>query len=93
MTTNLSPELIAVIRQAAEEAAEDASRKVIHETLTALGISKDAPLEVQKDMSFLRDWRMASDEVRKKSIMTIVGILVTGLCGVIWLGIKGYVLR
>lgn len=85
--------MLAAISSAAEKAAEEASRKVIQETLLALGINKDQPLELQKDMSFLRDWRTASDEVKKKSIMTIVGILITGALGILWLGLKVTIIR
>lgn len=72
------------IRKIARESAKEAVR----ETLLTLGVDADEPLEVQKDMQHLRDWRNASATVKKQGLITAVGILTAGIIGAVWLYIK-----
>lgn len=43
--------------------------------------------EFQEDLSHLRKWRGAVDSVQTKGTMTAVGILVSGLIGMLVLGV------
>jgi hypothetical protein len=61
----------------------------VEETLLALGIDTDEPLEAQKDFQHLRAWRTSSETVKRQGFVTAVGILVTGIFGLIWLAIRG----
>lgn len=74
---------------------EDELRKIVSETvketLTAIGIQHEDPVEMQRDFTHLRDWRKAVDTARSTSMLTILGILVTGLMGALWLGITSMV--
>lgn len=63
-------------------------RETVEETLTSLGVDHDDPLEMQKDFQHLRDWRESVEAVRSKGIMTAFGILIAGVCGALWIGIK-----
>lgn len=62
----------------------------VEETLLALGIDTDEPLEAQKDFQHLRAWRTSSETVKRQGFVTAVGILVTGIFGLIWLAIRGH---
>lgn len=63
--------------------------EAVAETLTKLGIQVDDPLEAQKDMQFLRQWRESAATVKKQSLVTAVGVITVGILGLIWLAIKG----
>jgi len=67
---------------------KDLMKEAVEETLTGLGFDTDHPLAVQRDLSYLRDWRHTAESIRGKAILAAVGIAVVGLCGVLWLGLK-----
>ena len=60
----------------------------VYETLTLLGLDHENPLEMQRDFQYLREWRTASEKIKTQGLMVILAILITGLCGALWLGIK-----
>ena len=60
----------------------------VHETFTLLGLDHENPLEMQRDFQYLREWRTATEKIKTQGIYTIVVILITGLCGALWLGFK-----
>ena len=74
--------------QLLREDMEEIVAKAVGETLTRLGIAVDSPLEMQLDMQYLRDWRRSSESIKSKAILVMVGIIVTGVCGALWLGLK-----
>ena len=61
---------------------------VVTKTLTGLGFDTAHPLNVQRDLQYLRDWRHTTESIRGKAIVVAVGIAVVGLCGILWLGFK-----
>ena len=63
-------------------------RQSVRETLTSMGIDSHDPIAMQRDFQTLRDWRRASETIQSKGVLTIVGILVAGVIGVLWLGLK-----
>jgi len=67
-------------------------RETVEETLTSLGVDHDDPIEMQKDFQHLRDWRQSVDAVRSKGIMTAFGVLIAGIIGALWVGIKDIML-
>lgn len=46
--------------------------------------------EFQADMAQIRRWRKSMEAVQSKSLLTIAGILVTGIIGLIVMGINGW---
>jgi hypothetical protein len=64
-------------------------REAVIQTLTELGIDVKNPLEMQRDFSHLRAWRESTEEVKRKGFLTLVGILVTGVAGAVWVAMKG----
>lgn len=68
-------------------------REVVRETFLMLGVKADDPIEVQKDFQHLREWRAATESLKSKGIMTLIGLLVGGLVAAAWVGIKDLIGR
>jgi hypothetical protein len=62
--------------------------RTVRETLIELGIAHDAPLEMQKDFQVLREWRLASEAIRRKGVLTVFGIVIAGITAAFWVGLK-----
>jgi hypothetical protein len=73
-----------------EAIADRAAKTATAETLRALGIDTAQPFEMQRDFAHLRSWRLSVEAMRTKTILTAVGILVTGVLGAIWMAIRGH---
>ena len=63
-------------------------QETVRETLTELGIDSEHALEMQRDMSFLRDLREARDSAAARTLVVAVGILLTAMIGALALGVK-----
>lgn len=48
--------------------------------------------EFQKDLAHLRSWRKATEDVRAKTLMAVVGLLITGAVAAFWIGLKAQIL-
>lgn len=62
--------------------------EAVKETLTTMGVDTTNPIEMQKDFSHLREWRLSVDMMKNKAM---VGSLLTVLAGgiaALWIGIK-----
>ena len=72
--------------------ARDIAKETVKLVLRDLGIdiADDEPFELRKDFLFLREWRQTCEQVRNKGTMTVVGIIVTGLLGLLVLGFKQF---
>lgn len=74
----------------------DETRQLVHEAadaavakwLTTLGLDATDPLEVQKDMAWLRSSRELSSRIGTKAVLAAVTIAVGGLLSAVWLGIR-----
>lgn len=60
----------------------------VKQTLIQLGIASTDPIEMQKDMLHLREWRKSMDSIKSKSVLTLITIAVTGSAAAFWIGIK-----
>lgn len=60
----------------------------VKQTLAAFGVDVEKPLEMQRDFQHLRDWREAVSAVKRRGMLAFVTILVTGLLGAVWIGIR-----
>lgn len=63
--------------------------ETVEQTLLALGVDTDDPVELQKDMAHLRTWRESMETVRKQTLLTAIGVITLGVLGLIWMAIKG----
>lgn len=60
----------------------------VKQTLTEIGMDTTQPIELQRDMSFVRDLRRARDSVKGKALLLSVGVIVTAALGALALGVK-----
>ncbi len=81
---DVTPEVEALLR----EIARDAACQAVERTLIAHGIDPENPLEFQKDMLHLREWRLRIERIQDKSLMTIVVIIIGVLAAALGLGAK-----
>ncbi len=61
----------------------------VQATLTSIGIDAADPLVMQKDFAWLREWRESAEEVKRKGLVALVTLAVTGIAGAVWVGVKG----
>lgn len=66
-------------------------KAIVHTTLLSMGLDHSDPMEYQRDLQFLRDWRKSSSTVKGIAIGTAVVTLMTGLLGLVWLAIQNKV--
>jgi len=74
----------ALINDAAEKAAE----VTLTRTLTSLGVDMQNPLQVQRDMQFLRAMRETWASAKSKGILVALGLMVTGFFSFLWEAVK-----
>lgn len=98
----MNPEEVeAVARQAARaavreimadqaEQSKDLVSDSVRATLTQLGIDHKDPLEMQKDFQHLRTWRKAGEDLRSKSLITLVGLFLAALGTITVLGFRAW---
>lgn len=48
--------------------------------------------EFQRDLAHLRSWRKATEDVRAKTFMAVIGLLIAGAAAAFWIGIKAKLL-
>jgi hypothetical protein len=63
-------------------------RECVSETFDRLGVDQAHPLEIQRDLAWVRDMRRASASARAKALAALVGLLVTAAAGAAWLGVR-----
>lgn len=76
-------EVTAVANRAAEAA--------VNRILMRLGVDIDEPeayVDFRRDLAHLRAWRESIDIMKRTSIKTAVGVLITGTLGLLWLAFK-----
>jgi len=61
--------------------------EAVAETLLKLGIDTSDPVELQKDMAYLRSWRESIAQAKRHSIFTVVGVITLGVMGLIWMAV------
>jgi hypothetical protein len=76
-----------------EKDIEHIVEKTIETTLIKMGVEVNNPLEMQKDLQHLRDWRRATGTIRVKGFLFVAGIIVTGALAALWVGIKHMVVQ
>ncbi len=80
-----------------ENITKDEIEQVVEATvdaiLTRLGVDTEDPIELQRDMQFVRDWRKSTEAVKGKALVTIISVLVCGTAGALFLGVKTLLLR
>lgn len=68
--------------------ADEVVLKTIATILTSFGIDEEDRIELRADFQHLRRWRKSSEQVSRAAWKAAVTVVVTGVCGAIWLGVK-----
>ena len=63
-------------------------RETVHETLEALGMDVDDPLEVQQDLAWVRLARKGSESVKKKLVESTILTIISLGGYLLWQGFK-----
>lgn len=91
MTDNNRPGPEQQLQNLTPDEARALIRETVRETFLMLGVKVDDPIEVQKDFQHLREWRTTTGSIKSKGLMTLMGLLVSGLVAAAWVGIKNFV--
>jgi hypothetical protein len=62
--------------------------KTIATILTSFGIEEEDRKEIKADFQHLRRWRKSVEQAQSYTFKAVVTVIVTGLVGALWLGIK-----
>lgn len=73
--------------------AEEAADRAIGKLFLTLGVDLSDPKAViafQDDLRFLANWRESTQAVKRKALLTAVGVIITGALGYFWLVFRGH---
>lgn len=62
--------------------------KAVASTLTSFGIEEEDRRELRADFQHLRRWRKSVEQAQSYTFKAVITVVVTGLVGAAWLGIK-----
>jgi hypothetical protein len=62
--------------------------KTIVTILTSFGIEEEDRRELRADFQHLRRWRKSVEQAQSYTFKAVITIIVAGLVGAVWLGIK-----
>jgi hypothetical protein len=81
-------EVLAEQKRLHNNEADEVVLRTISTILTSFGIEEEDRIELKADFQHLRRWRKASEQVERAGWKAIATVIVTGICGLIWLGIQ-----
>jgi hypothetical protein len=62
--------------------------RTIATTLVSFGIDDDDRRELRADFQHLRRWRRSVEQAQSYTAKAVITVIVTGLVGAVWLGVK-----
>ena len=80
-------------RDEMNKTAEEAADRAIGKLFLTLGVDLSDPKAViafQDDLRFLASWRESTQAVKRKALLTAVGVIITGALGYFWLVFRGH---
>jgi hypothetical protein len=67
---------------------DEAMVKTVAAILTSFGIDDEDRKEVRADFQHLRRWRKSVEQAQSYTFKAVITVIVTGLVGAVWLGVK-----
>jgi hypothetical protein len=67
---------------------DDVVLKTIATILTSFGIDEGDRAELRADFQHLRRWRKSVEQAQSYTFKAVITVIVTGLVGAAWLGVK-----
>ena len=65
-----------------------AVQRAVASILTSFGIEEEDRKELRADLQHLRRWRKSVEQAQSYTFKAVITVLVTGLIGAAWLGLK-----
>lgn len=62
-------------------------QSTVTDTLVKIGVDPANPIEMQRDFQHLREWRESTEAVKRKSILTVIGVIASGIIAAIVMAI------
>lgn len=81
-------EVLAEQKRLHEDHIDDTVLRTITTLMTSFGLEEEDRKELQADFRHLRRWRKSVEQAQSLTFKTIVGVIVTGALGALWLGMK-----
>lgn len=81
-------ETLAEQQRIRHESIDEIVLKAVASTLTSFGIEEDDRRELKADLQHLRRWRKSVEQAQSYTFKAVISVVVTGLVGAAWLGVK-----
>jgi hypothetical protein len=62
--------------------------RAVATTLTSFGIEEEDRRELRADLQHLRRWRKSVEQAQSYTFKAVITVIITGVIGAVWLGIK-----
>lgn len=89
------PEIKEIVRETLREQrahyasnTDEAVLRTVAAILTSFGLDDDDRKELKADFIHLRKWRKSVETIERTGWVTAITIIVTGVLGALWIGIK-----
>jgi hypothetical protein len=77
-----------IAEQNSQPPTDQVIMKAIATILTSFGIEEEDRNELRADFVHLRKWRKSVEQAEGLTMKAVVGIIVSGVLGAMWLGFK-----
>lgn len=81
-------ELLAEQQRLHFSSIDGAIQKAIVSTLAAFGIEEEDRRDLRADLQHLRRWRRSVEQAQSFTFKAVITIIVSGIVGALWLGVK-----
>ncbi len=85
---NIVAEVLAEQKRLHNEQVDEVALRTIATILTSFGIEEEDRKEMRADFQHLRRWRKSVEQAQSYTFKTIIAVIVSGLVGALFLGIK-----
>ena len=70
------------------ESIDEIVRKAVSSIMTSIGLDQADRRELTADLQHLRRWRKSVEQAQSYTFKAVITVIVSGLVGAAWLGIK-----
>jgi hypothetical protein len=81
-------EVVAEQKRLYDNEVNEAIVKTVATILTSFGIEEEDRKELRTDFQYLRRWRKSVEQAQSCTFKAVITAIVTGLVGMVWLGVK-----
>jgi hypothetical protein len=81
-------ETLAAQHRLQQESIDSIVMKSVASVLATFGIEDDDRREVRADFQHLRRWRKSVEQAQSYTFKAMITVIVSGLVGAVWLGVK-----